>query len=109
MGELSQRLEHWKTSLPPALRLDAPIAAAEFSSTRKLNQVLYIQFAYYGSLTSIHTIFFFPWISAICGIDPHDTIQGNQIANSTKIVAETARNIIRATRSMDINAASPQW
>ncbi|KEF57046.1 uncharacterized protein A1O9_07236 [Exophiala aquamarina CBS 119918] len=109
MAELSLQLELWKDSLSPALRPGTPISIAEFPSTRDLNKVMYLQFAYYGSLTAIHTIFYFPWISVICGINAHDTAHSSQIASSSKIVAETARNIIQATRFMRVDAASPQW
>lgn len=109
MAELSQQLESWKESLPPPWQPGASNDFIDTSSTRELNQVLYLRFSYYGSLTAIHTIFFYPWISIICGVDPHNTIHNKEIAQSTEIVAEAARHIIRATRIMHINAASPQW
>lgn len=109
MSDLSQQLESWKESLPSSLQPGVPINFSEFHSTRDLNRVLYLHFAYYGSLTAIHTIFFYPWISVICGVDPHDSVHSNQIAESTKVVAEAARNIIRATRAVHVDAASPQW
>ncbi|KAK5051556.1 hypothetical protein LTR84_003208 [Exophiala bonariae] len=109
MDQLIYQLEHWKDSLPTALSDDLPGTVVQLSNTRRLNKILYLKFAYYGSLTAIHTIFFFPWISAICDIDPHNKTHSEQIANSTRIVADTARSIIRATRSMQVNATSPQW
>ena len=82
---------------------------SEVTSTRALNCALYIRFNYYGSLTAINTIFFFPWISAICGISAQTAELRDQIVLSTKIVADAARNIIRATKFIQVDAASPQW
>ena len=109
MSELGKQLELWKESIPPLLRPGGPIDSSEFRSTRELNRIIYLHFAYYGSLTAIHTIFFYPWISVVCGVDPHNPVHSSQIVESTKIVAEAARNIIQATRIMQIDAASPQW
>lgn len=109
MTDLNQQLESWRTTLPPTLRPETPINPADFHSTRSLNRMIHIRFSYYGSLTAIHTIFFFPWISVVCGIDPHNPAHSTQIAESTKVVAEAARNIIRATRYIQIDSASPQW
>lgn len=109
MTELSQRLEYWKESLPVLLRPGQAINPANFPSTRDLNQVICLHFAYYGSLTAIHTIFFYPWISVVCGIGPQNPAHGRQILESSKVVAAAARNIIETTRIIKIDAASPQW
>ena len=109
MSDLSQQLELWKSSLPHSHQPGSPINPSNFRSTRDLNRILYLHFAYYGSLTAIHTIFFFPWMSVICGVDPHDPVQGKQLSTSTNMVVDAARSIIRATRAMHIDAASPQW
>ena len=109
INDLSQQLQQWRESLPPSLQPDIPINPSDVHSTRELNVVIYLHFVYYGSLTAIHTIFFYPWISAICGIDPQNSTLNDQILMSTNIVADAARHIIRTTRSMHVNAASPQW
>ncbi|KAJ9614387.1 hypothetical protein H2200_002523 [Cladophialophora chaetospira] len=109
MVELSRQLEDWKSSIPPPLQPGVAPDASGFRSTRDVNCALSIHFAYYGSMTAIHTIFFFPWISVTCGIDPRDARHGSQIVESTKVVADAARQIIRATRAIDIDATSPQW
>ncbi len=109
MAELARQLEDWKSSLPSPLQPGVAPDTSEFRSTRDINRVLCVHFAYYGSVTAIHTIFFYPWISVTCGIDPRDARHGNQIVESTKVVADAARHIIRATRAIDIDATSPQW
>lgn len=109
MYELTQQLKCWHDSLPTSWRPDQPIKLSELMSARALNCALYVRFNYYGSLTAINTIFFFPWISAICGISPQTAELRDQIVLSTKIVADAARNIIRAKKFIQVDAASPQW
>lgn len=108
MVGLGQQLENWKSSLPHSFK-PGIIDPSAVQSVRETNRILCIHFAYYGSITAIHTIFFYPWISFICGIDPHDRTHNNQIVESTRAVAEAARSIIRATRAITIDATSPQW
>ena len=107
--DLNLQLQRWRESLNPSLQPDIPINPTELRSTRELNIIIYLRFAYYGSLTAIHTIFCYPWISANREIDPHNAAFSEQIATSTNIVTDAARNIINTTRSMRIDAASPQW
>ncbi len=109
MHDLTHQLKCWHDSLPASWRPDRPMKLSEVTSTRALNCALYIRFNYYGSLTAINTIFFFPWISAICGISPQSPELRDQIVLSTKIVADAARNIIRATKFIQVDAASHQW
>ncbi|OQV00980.1 Fungal specific transcription factor domain-containing protein isoform 3 [Cladophialophora immunda] len=108
MAELSQQLETWKTSLPDHLK-PAAIDPSAFRSVREMNRTLCVHFAYYGSITAINTIFFYPWISYACGIDPRNLAHTHQIVESTKVVAEAARDIIHATRVISTDATSPQW
>jgi hypothetical protein len=109
MSQLERELEVWKSSLPADLQPGIALHISGSQSTRDIKRALCVHFAYYGSLTAIHTIFFYPWISFTCGIDPRDAAHGNQISESTKVVAEAARHIIRATRAIEIDATSPQW
>lgn len=109
MTDLTLQLETWKASLPTKWQPGASTNSADVDSTRELNQILYLRFSYYGSLTAIHTVFFYPWISIVCGVDPHNTVHSRQIAESTHVVAEAARDMIKATRTMQIDASSPQW
>ncbi|OAL23302.1 hypothetical protein AYO22_06352 [Fonsecaea multimorphosa] len=108
MAVLGQQLETWKTSLPDHLK-PAAIDPSAFRSVRDMNRTLCVHFAYYGSVTAIHTIFFYPWISYACGIDPRNLAHTQQIVESTKVVAEAARDIIQAIRVISTDATSPQW
>lgn len=107
--DLSQQLERWRATLPPSLNFETSFSPPYFRSTRELNRHLYLRLVYHGSQTAIHTIFFYPWISAICGVSPQNPEHEAQIAQSTHIVACAARSIIQATKTIRIDSASPQW
>jgi hypothetical protein len=109
VSDLNLQLQCWRESLNSSLQPNIPINRSELRSTCELNAIIYLHFAYYGSLTAIHTIFFYPWISAICGVDPRNATLCEQMAVSTNIVADAARSIIQTTRHMRVDAASPQW
>ena len=85
-----------------------PIQASDLHSPARLLHVIYLRYAYYGSLTAMNTIFAYPWISVIIGIVESPAFR-NQVALSTDVVAQAARNIILTARYIDINVNSPQW
>ena len=106
--ELSQRLQHWRESLPPVLQMNKPIKSAELPRNVQVLHVVKIRFLYCGSLMAIHTVFAYPWISAMFGNAQTQAVR-NQIAASSNAVAEGARSLILAVRYISIDAASPQW
>ncbi len=109
MADLSAQLEGWRDTLPFSITLNGTSIQSGSELGRERDYIIYLHFAYFGSLTAIHTKFFYPWISGICGIDTRDPAQSQQIGSSTAIVADTARSIIRTTRAMNVDASSPQW
>jgi hypothetical protein len=106
--ELSQQLQHWRDTLPLFLQTDRAIKGAELPRNIQVLHVVKIRFLYYGSLMAIHTIFAYPWISAMFG-NVQTQVLRNQISMSSNTVAEAARNLILAVRYTSIDAASPQW
>jgi hypothetical protein len=103
---LGHQLQQWRDDLPVSLRIGDPRAPITFSPTRNRDTVLYLHFAYYGSLMAIHAIFTYPWIAVIFGTDATKEFC-DQVAVSTETMAQAARNIILTTRHIEINVASP--
>lgn len=103
---LGQQLQQWREELPDTLQIGNSKAFLMVSGSRNRDCVLYLHFAYYGSLMAIHTIFTYPWISVIFGTDANKVFR-DQVSASTETVAQAARNIILTTRHIEINVASP--
>lgn len=106
--ELSQRLQHWRDSLPPMLQTDKIIKSAELPRNVQVLHVIRVRFLYCGSLMAIHTVFAYPWISAMFGNNQSQALR-NQIVVSSNSVAEAARSLILAVKYVSIDAATPQW
>lgn len=71
-------------------------------------QLVYLDYAYYSAVQSIHAIFAFPWISAIMGIEKDPSFQEEAILKANK-VADAASNIILLAKSTELSASLPQW
>ena len=68
----------------------------------------YFDYAFHASLAAIHQIFAYPWIFELIGNEGSLSI-ADQVARSTQIVAEAARNMILLAKHVKINASTPQW
>jgi hypothetical protein len=108
VSSLHQSLEQWRAQLPLHLQPGTLRNHLKLSSAKDNINFTYIHFAYYGSLMAIHTVFTYPWITAMFGPAPTPATR-DQVSLSTSIVAEAARNIILTTRYIDMDAASPAW
>lgn len=106
--ELGQQLQHWRDSLPLWLQTERAIRTTGLPRNVQVLHVVKIRFLYYGSVMAIHTIFAYPWITAMFGNVQNQTLR-NQISMSSNAVAEAARNLILAVKYTVIDAASPQW
>jgi hypothetical protein len=106
VADLEQQRQQWRVSLPDFLLLCTLRNPLKPTTTKCGINEMYIQYAYYGSLMAIHTIFTYPWITAVF---PPDPSLHEQVLASTDAVAEAARNIILATKNMEVDAASPAW
>ena len=105
---LDQRLQQWRQELPVSLHIGDSKAPLTVLGSRNRDCVLYLHFAYYGSLMAIHTIFTYPWIAVTFGTESTAAFC-DQVSVSTETVAQAARNIILTTRHIEINVASPAW
>ena len=106
--ELEEQLQSWKESLPPLIRPGTDIKHNNLPSRTHLSYVLYLRFAYLGSLTAIHSIFFYPWNLPRFGADQNPAL-ATQIVLSTEAVVEASRNIILTTKQIEVDASSPIW
>jgi len=108
VSEMDSLLEDWRKSLPDHLQPSHPIKYSTIPEGLFMCHVLYIRYAYYGSLLAIHTIFTYPWTTAIITTD-HSAAFQDQVARSTNTVVEASRNIILTTKYIDVDTSSPVW
>lgn len=105
--ELDRQLKDVLSELPSSLRISTLAKPHEegHAIPRRIH-ALYLHFSLYGSLMAIHSPFFYPWVSAKL------SNEGNvdaQIAYSSSTVAEAARKILLAVRTVTANVATPTW
>ncbi|OCL02150.1 hypothetical protein AOQ84DRAFT_349537 [Glonium stellatum] len=106
--ELDQRLRDWKDNIPPHLKPELPFRFAYLLPGTHLYHIVYLHFAYYGSLIAIHSVFTYPWNSSGFTRNPTSAIR-DQISASTQIVVDASRKIILATKFIDVNGSWPTW
>lgn len=107
--ELQIELEQFRESLPLEWRPGIPIRPSEgYASSPRLTQILYLHFAYYGSIIATNVLLTYPWISGRFGSELDLSVHGQDHLSSST-VADAARNIIMSTRALDINAATPAF
>lgn len=96
--------------LPLDLRVStlAKLSEATYPTARRI-YALYLHFSIHGSLLAIHAQFSYPWLSARLAGHLPDAILDEQMALSSATVAEAARNILLAIRTVTSNVATPTW
>lgn len=107
-SELDRLLQQYRDSLPPYLQPSMRFKPTALASTHRNAHVLYLHYAYYGSLMAIHTTFAYPWVSIMFGGDWSLTFR-EQVASSINVVAHAARSIIMSLRYIEIDAGAPAW
>ena len=107
--ELEERLHSWKESISDSIRPGTGIKPQFLAVGTSLDYVLYLQFAYYGSLIATHSVFFYPWNLSRFSVSSQNTLLANQVALSSEVVAEASRNIILKTKQIQADASSPIW
>jgi hypothetical protein len=107
-SELDQLLQQYLDSLPPYLHPSMRFKPTALSSTHRNAHILYLRYAYYGSLMAIHTTFAYPWLSIMFGDDRSIAFR-EQVASSIKVVAYAARSIIMSLPYINIDAVMPAW
>ncbi|PVH76694.1 hypothetical protein DL98DRAFT_464707 [Cadophora sp. DSE1049] len=106
--DLDEQLRDWRDTLPPFMQPGNAIKCSDLPANLTVMHVLYLHYAYFGSLIAIHSTFTYPW-SGMFGKDRSPLLH-NQVKISTTIIAEASRNIILATKYMsDIQAWTPVW
>jgi hypothetical protein len=105
---LEARLNRWWDSNPSYLKPHRPINSAHLPPGILLEHALWIHFSYYGTLAAIHSGFACPWNFPNIDLENGDVVK-MQIDQSMRTVADAARKMILATRSITIDAAAPAW
>lgn len=108
---LEARLKHWRETCPHYLKPQIPInSATQLPAGVLLKHVLWMHFSYYGILAAIHSRFACPWnFPNIEEEGEQSEITRRQIEQSIQTVADSARNMILATKSIIIDADAPCW
>lgn len=108
--DLDQQLKSLLDEFSPSLRIATLAQPSEevYPVSRRIH-ALYLHFSIYGSLMAIHSHFFHPWQSSRFLNHDADTILDAQIAFSSNTVAEAARKILLALRTVTTNVSTPTW
>lgn len=109
--DLDKQVRTLLDDLPPSLQIGTltKLSSESQRASRHIYYALHLHFSIYGSLLAIHSHFSYPWLSASFLEDDQDVTSEAQIAISTKTVAEAARKILVALRTVTTNAATPTW
>lgn len=106
--ELDLRLHQWRESLPSYLQPDAPLRFDQLPPNIHIYYKMYLRYSYFGNVMAIHSIFTYPWNTAVFGTDQSPALR-TQISMSTHLVVEAARKIIIDTNYIQIDASTPTW
>jgi hypothetical protein len=108
--DLDQQLKSLLDELPPSLRIGtlAKLSEEVHPISRRIH-ALYLHFSIYSSLLAVHSHFFYPWLSSRFLNHDADAILDAQVACSSNTVAEAARKILLAVRTVTTNVATPTW
>ena len=105
MVELNDKLDSFKQSMKHIISFDDDIDDVQLPSTMTRFQLIMAFFLYYGVLIDIHSSLLVPWFH-FTDVGQLDTFRP-QIENSCRIVSETARSVILATRLVRLEPNTP--
>jgi hypothetical protein len=108
VAELTTEIEQWRTELPASLVPGTGEVVSTSALPDRFMFAQYFDYAFHASLAAIHQIFAYPWIAELIG-DERSPSMADQVARSTQIVAEAARNMILLAKHVKIQASTPQW
>ena len=108
VNRLLKLLQDWYASLPNRFRLLANPASQAATSAVRLDHLLYLHNCFYGGIMAIHAVFTYPWMVRLIDSQKSPALRDQELL-STNAMAEAARCIILATRSIEINGNSPHW
>lgn len=106
VSELDEQLNDLKRSLHPSLCLGSTWDPLNLPEGMSLQQVVYIQYAYYGVLFDIHTALTCPWTQSILDLTQQPALR-HQVERSNHIVAQSCRDAILATKYINLDASTP--
>lgn len=106
VSELEEQLTAVKSSAEPILKLGAPPDHSRLPHSMSVQQVVYVQYAYFSTLFDIHTALTCPWTQNILGRTKLPKLRA-QVERSTQVVALSCREAILATKHIHIDASTP--
>lgn len=107
ISDLHAATEQWYASVPESLKLN--LATGRFSEAIHPVQGVFSLFAYYGCLLAIHSVLVHPWNAVPLDYSQCDKEELQRyVLNSTEIVVEASRNIIRNLKHVRINPSAPK-
>ncbi|KAF2186192.1 hypothetical protein K469DRAFT_687197 [Zopfia rhizophila CBS 207.26] len=106
--ELEIGLSEWRENMPSALRPGTPFEFSPPSPLTHSYRLIYLHFAYYGTMVAIHSIFAYPWYLSTYGRNQGPAFK-EQVAASTKAIVEASRQIVLATKYIDARGSWPAW
>ena len=108
VSQLQQRANAIKDEIEitNGLSLGQSIKVGQLPAHLSLEQVLYLQYAYFNALLDIHTVLACPWSRALVALQPHATFR-TQVETSMKMVAETSRSAVLATKDIPVSRPTP--
>ena len=106
---LNAELDEWRDSLPLFLRPDLPTRRhGEQLHNINMYLVMYIRYAYFGSVMAIHSILTHPWNSALFGSSQTPALH-HDTSISAHVVVNAARSIILDTDVIHTDVSTPIW
>lgn len=107
--ELNTELQEWRDSLPSFLQPDAPTTRhGKRPQNINMYHVMYLRYAYFGSIMAIHSILTHPWNSSLF-VSGQTAALRNRISISSHVVVNAARAIILDTDAIHVDASTPIW
>lgn len=104
--ELDKMLYDYKQSISCFFDVDASIDPSQLPSGISLQQAVYLQYSFYGTLCDIHSVLTYPWFHNILSLN-QDPAVCLQLEVSSQRVAKASRSILVATKHVHIDAAAP--
>ncbi|BCS23676.1 fungal specific transcription factor domain-containing protein [Aspergillus puulaauensis] len=90
-------LEEWQTSLPPGLRLESSLDSP--GASRRRQDAVRLQIAYYGSIIALHANIHYPWISSFL-LAHREASFRDRVSNSSAKVAAASRQVLLSLKSL---------
>lgn len=105
---LDARFTAWRGSLPKFARPNSGDDLRELPAKWNSQLAEYLRCACHALIFGIHSLLAHPWVvESLCSCIRRDLSE--RIEKSSALVAETSREVIMASNSMDITASNPNW